>query len=79
MTPIDEAKPMRHLDLILKTASDQSHAKVSMFLVGLPFWYFWEVFSVFVPGTNLGKEFLNITFFVFIVLFISLLLIHCFM
>ena len=79
MTLIDEAKPMRHLDLILKTASDQSHAKVSLFLVGLPFWYFWGGFFVFVPGTNLGKEFLNMTFFVFIVSFISLLLIHCFM
>ena len=31
---------MFHLDLILKTVSDQSHADVSILLVGLPVWYF---------------------------------------
>ena len=72
---------MLHLDLILKIVSDQSHAEeAQLLLVGLHFFFFF--FGILVrPGTYLGQDFsdmLNV-FLVFIVLFISLLLVYYFM
>ena len=73
---------MLHLDLILNIfniVSDQSHAEeAQLLLVGLHFFFFGILVR---PGTYLGQDFSDMmnVFLVFIVLFISLLLVYYFM
>ena len=70
---------MLQLDLILKTASDQSRAEVKRFWWANLFGIF---FGILVrPGTDLGQDFSDMAyiFLYFFILLISLLLICYFM
>ena len=67
---------MDHLDLILKTMSNESHAELYMLLMGLPVWYF---LAYWLDQVRIYDENFRTYFFVFIIFFIPLLLTWDFM